>query len=426
MKLWDKGGSLDAAVEKFTVGEDPVLDLELIEYDCIGSRAHARGLKRIGLLDQGELAGIERELAAITRDARAGRITIDPGLEDCHTYIEDRLTSKLGDAGKKIHAGRSRNDQVLTAIRLLQRDRLAGVRKGISGLRGALRKLARRSGKVPIPGFTHTRKAMPSSISIWTGAFLDALSDDVPLIEAVENLLDQSPLGTGAGYGVPLPLDRTFTASDMGFGRIQRNPVYAQLSRGKFDLAVVQVLVQVMFDLNRMATDLILFSLPDFGWFKLPDRFCTGSSLMPQKKNPDVLELVRAGVHVVASCQDRIQGIVGNLLTGYHRDLQWTKKPLLESLSLTRDSLAVMTAVIEDLEVDEERCRSAMTSELFATERACDLVKRGVPFRDAYRRVAAELAAELASGIPAEVVRPSAHSSGKGGKCCREPGRRKK
>jgi argininosuccinate lyase len=394
MKLWDKGYGLDAAIERFTVGDDPYLDLELLPFDCDGSRAHARGLQRIGLLTADELAGIERELTAIADDARAGRVTIPPELEDCHTYIEDRLTRILGEAGKKIHAGRSRNDQVLTALRLLQRHRLSFLREAIVQTGSAVQEFIDRFGPVPIPGFTHTRKAMPSSMGMWAGAYRDALADDLPLIDTVLQLLDQSPLGTGAGYGVPLPLDRTFTATEMGFSRVQENPVYAQLSRGKFDLAIVQVLVQVMLDLNRLATDTILFSLPDFGWVKLPNRFCTGSSLMPQKKNPDVLELVRAGLHVVTASQQRLQGICGNMISGYHRDLQWTKRPLLDAFAVTGDALTVMTAVFCGLEVDEPRCRAAMTPELFATERACDLVKQGVPFRDAYRQIAAEFIGE--------------------------------
>ncbi len=390
MKLWDKGYTLDAAIERFTIGEDPVLDLELLPFDCQASIAHARGLHRINLLSGDELDGIERELTALAEQARAGEVVIPTGMEDCHTFIEDHLTRTLGDAGRKIHAGRSRNDQVLTALRLLERDRLAQVRAGVDGLIIALEHLIERFGSVPMPGMTHTRKAMPSSIAMWAGAFRDALHDDLPLLAAVEHLIDQSPLGTGAGYGVPLPLDRVFTAADLKFARVQENPVYAQLSRGKFELAIVQVLVQIMHDLNRLATDAILFSLPEFGWLKLPDRFCTGSSLMPQKKNPDVLELVRAGLHVLTGAQQRLQGISGNLISGYHRDLQWTKRPLLEAFATTIDSLTVMKAVIEGLEVNEARCREAMTSELYATERACELVRQGVPFREAYRRIAEE------------------------------------
>ncbi|HNV68076.1 MAG TPA: argininosuccinate lyase [Candidatus Ozemobacteraceae bacterium] len=390
MKLWDKGYSLEAAIERFTIGDDPVLDLELLPFDCRASIAHARGLHRIGLLTQSELDGIERELTQLEERARAGEISIPVGMEDCHTFIEDHLTTVLGDAGRKIHAGRSRNDQVLTALRLLERDRLSLVRDAVQKVIDSLDNLDKRRGSIPIPGFTHTRKAMPSSIGMWATAFRDALRDDLPLVAGVASLIDQSPLGTGAGYGVPLPLDRTFTAADLEFSRVQENPIYAQLSRGKFELAIVQVLVQIMHDLNRLATDAILFSLPEFGWLKLPDRFCTGSSLMPQKKNPDVLELVRAGLHVLTGAQQRLQGISGNLISGYHRDLQWTKRPLLESFATTIDSLTVMLAVIDGLEVDEARCREAMTGELYATERACDLVRQGVPFREAYRRVAEE------------------------------------
>ncbi|MBF0503262.1 MAG: argininosuccinate lyase [Candidatus Riflebacteria bacterium] len=396
MTLWDKGGQLETAVARFTAGEDPKLDIVLLPFDCQGSRAHARGLYRIGLLTAEELAGIETELKAISAEAETGKIVISQEQEDCHTYIEDRLTRVLGEAGKKIHAGRSRNDQVLTALRLYQRDRLGRVREEVIEFQKSLAMLVARWGDLPLPGFTHTRQAMPSSVRRWAGAYIDALSDDIPFIDAVSRMLDQSPLGTGAGYGIPLPLDREFTSAEMGFGRVQENPIYAQLSRGKFDLAIFSALVQLCFSLNRLASDIILFSLSDFGLINIPDRFCTGSSLMPQKKNPDLLELMRASLHVVTSAQSRTQSINANLISGYHRDVQWTKRPLFEAFDVTIDSLSIAALLIDALEFSEERCRKAMTPDLFATERVCELVRQGVSFREAYRRIAAEFS--LTSG----------------------------
>jgi argininosuccinate lyase len=387
MKLWKKRTESDPEIERFTVGDDPVLDLRLVRFDCIASIAHAKMLGKIGILTKKEVVRLARELNEIIHLADEGKFAISREQEDCHTAIENRLTKKLGDLGQKIHTGRSRNDQVLAALRLYTKHELDGVRGDVLSVEAALKSLSKRSGSIRLPGYTHTRKAMVSSVGMWAGGFHEALKEDVRLLDFVRSLMDQSPLGTGAGYGVPLDVDRSFAAKEAGFSRVQQNPVYVQLSRGKFEATLVHALGQVMLDLNRMAADLIFFSMPEIGFVVLPGAFCTGSSIMPQKKNPDVLELVRAKYHEVLGCQVRLQTATANLISGYHRDLQLTKKPVMESLDITHDSLSVMSKVIYNLEVDKAACEKALTEEVFATEKVYELVRKGVPFREAYRRV---------------------------------------
>ncbi|MFA6553529.1 MAG: lyase family protein, partial [Patescibacteria group bacterium] len=253
---------------------------------------------------------------------------------------------------------------------------------------GAMRKFSKKYGKIEFPGYTHTRKAMPSSIALWTGAYIESMQDNVKILESVLELIDFSPLGTGAGYGVPLKIDRAYTAQLLGFKRVQGNPIYAQNSRGKFESSILHALSLVMLDLNKMATDLILFSMPEFGYFGLPKEFCTGSSIMPQKKNPDVLELIRAKYHVVVSYEIQVKGLAGNLISGYHRDLQLTKEPVMKGLDIVQKSLDITALVFSGLSVNKKHCSTAMTQEVYATNEVYKLVKNGVPFREAYRQVA--------------------------------------
>jgi argininosuccinate lyase len=390
MKIWEKGYTLDEAVEAYTVGEDHLLDAALVVYDCQGSIAHARMLQRMGILNRRELKRLVAELEAIERLAREGRFPISRGDEDCHTAIENHLIRTLGEAGMKIHTARSRNDQVLTALRLYYKDLLESCRERMDRLITALRRFARKYGKIELPGYTHTRKAMPSSIGMWATAFIDSMKDDARLIRVARDLVDQSPLGTAAGYGVPLPLDRPLTARLLGFARVQENPIYTQFSRGKFESTMLHAFGQVMFDLNKLSCDLILLSMPEFGYFELPLEFCTGSSIMPQKRNPDVLELVRGNYHVVVSCEHQIQGLSANLPSGYNRDIQLSKGPTIKAADLTLRSLEVIALLVGRLGVDPDRCREGLTEEVYATQRAYDLVKKGVPFREAYRTVARE------------------------------------
>jgi argininosuccinate lyase len=387
-KLWSRGGRTLPEVEAFTAGEDYVLDLELVEYDCVASIAHAKMLAHIGILKQGEARRLTDELNAIRRLHQQGRFAIQPEQEDVHTAIEQHLTRKLGSLGKKIHTARSRNDQVLAALRLYYKDRLQALRGRIDSLMRAFDGFNRGFGRQKFPGYTHTRKAMPTTFGIWSNAYRDAMRDNLILLHAVHKLIDQSPLGTGAGYGVPLRIDRNFTARMLGFGRVQRNPIYTQHSRGKFEAMLLHVCCQVLFDLNRCAGDIIFYSMPEIGYVQLPGSLTTGSSIMPQKKNPDVLELVRANYHTVVGQIVQVQSVVSNLISGYHRDVQVTKEPVMKGLTITINSLAIMEVVFKHLSVDGVRCNAALTEDMFATEEVYALVERGVPFRDAYRRIA--------------------------------------
>lgn len=384
MKLWQKNTQLDVSVERYTVGDDPELDKRLLPYDCLASKAHAETLCRAGILTRDETDRLNLELDNIRFSPD---FVIAPGDEDCHTAIENVLTEKLGDLGKKIHTGRSRNDQVLAALRLYYKDALKGIVDNTKKTAAVLDNLVATRGDVRFPGYTHTRKAMVSTIAMWAGGFAESMRDNLRLIETARLWIDQSPLGTGAGYGVPLDLDRKFTAEQAGFSRVQESPVYVQLSRGKFEWLINHALLQILLDLNRLASDLIFYSLPTLGYMKLPSKFCTGSSIMPQKKNPDVLELMRARFHRVLGNETQLGSLMSNLISGYHRDLQLTKKPVFESLDITMESLSIIIPIITDLEIDETACSNDLTEEIYATEKVYDLVKQGLTFRDAYRQI---------------------------------------
>ena len=387
-KLWQKGARLDKRVEAYTVADDYLLDRELVKYDCLGSIAHAKMLGKIGILTDDE---VSRLVAALQEIIDQGGLEISPEQEDCHTAIENYLTEKLGDVGEKIHTARSRNDQVLTALRLYYLDKIGECRGAADRFVGELQRLSERDGDTPMPGYTHMRKAMPSSVALWCGAFVESAKDNMALLHAAQNLMDQSPLGTAAGYGVPLEIDRQLTADELGFSRIQENPIYAQMSRGKFEVTLLHALGQIMFDLNKLASDLILFSMPEFGYFSLPEELCTGSSIMPQKQNPDVLEIMRGKYHTVKGCERKVSAVIADLSSGFHRDFQLPKGPAMRGIDVTLKSLEIASLVVSSISVDRERCEGAMTDEIYATERAYNLVKEGVPFREAYRKVAAEL-----------------------------------
>jgi len=387
MRLWGDDVEVDARIRDFTVGDDGVLDQELIPYDCRATIAHANMLGKIGILTPGEVKKVVAALNALVKKWDAGEFGMRPDHEDCHTAIEEYLTRKLGDVGKKIHTGRSRNDQVLVALRLYGLDALESMDEELQALLAAIRTFEQRHGDVAMPGFTHTRKAMPSSVGMWAGAIADALEDDRVLLATASNLLDQNPLGSAAGYGVPLPLDREMTTEELGFSKVQENPIYCQHSRGKFEAFVLHALVQILYDLNRAASDLILFSMPEFGFFRIPEDLCTGSSIMPQKKNPDVLELLRGRFHELLSLEQRMLGIGANLIHGYHRDMQLTKEPFMQGITSAYSCIHAARKVFEKLDVDRKRCKAAMSSELYATEDAYKLVAQGVTFRDAYLQV---------------------------------------
>ena len=387
-KLWDRGVDLDKAVEAFTVGKDPELDNVLIPYDCKASIAHARMLGEMGYLENNEVEKLVMELENIISFHREDNFTIKVSQEDCHTAIEEYLVEQLGDVGKKIHTARSRNDQVLTALRLYYKEVLQEIIDLGEGWIKVLGKFGEENYDVSFPGYTHMQKAMPSSMAMWAGAYVDGMKDDLSMLKSVAKLIDQSPLGSAAGYGVPIKIDKEMTAKEMGFDRVQNNPIYCQLSRGKFELSILHGLGQIMLTINRLASDLILYSMTEFGYISLPEEFCTGSSIMPQKKNPDVLELLRGSYHIISGYETQVKGLTANLISGYNRDIQLSKEPVMRGINLGIDCFKISAAVIEALKVNKDICDAAMTDELFETEKAYKLVEKGIPFREAYRQVA--------------------------------------
>jgi len=411
MKLWDKGYALDRELEAFTTADDPVIDRELAPWDCVASVAHAQMLARCGILSDDEAGKLAAELRAIAADAKAGSFQIKFEDEDCHTAIEKRLTARLGDLGKKIHTCRSRNDQVIAALRLWAKDALHTLFAASLDLATTLRQFAEAHKDIPMVGRTHTQVAMPSSVGLWAGAWLESILDDLRLLRAAYELNDQCPLGSAASYGVPLAIDREFTSQALGFARLQNNVLYANNSRGKIEAIILGACVQIAIDLSRMAQDLINFSLPEFGYFRIPQELCTGSSIMPQKRNPCGLELVRARASTIIACHDQVLGIVKALPSGYNRDFQETKRPFLHGLKTTIACVRVMNLTFRKLEVDEARLLAAFTPEVLATDEALRLVVEGVPFRDAYRRVAESLD-RLEARDPREAIAQRTHAGG--------------
>lgn len=391
MKLWEKNYKFNEQIEKFTVGDDFLLDQKLVKYDCIGSIAHVKMLKKIGLLTIDECTKLINVLNKIKNLESNGKFIIKQEDEDCHTAIENYIIKKLGNVGKKIHTARSRNDQVLTALRCYYKDEIKSVEKLIDDLVKILQMVKKIYGSVEIPGYTHMQKAMPSSIGLWADAFIESMYDNKHLSKEVLKLVDQSPLGTGAGYGLPIEVDRKLTAKLLGFNKIQKNPIYVQNSRGKFESSIIHMLSQIMLDLNKISSDLILFNMAEFGFLKLPLEMCTGSSIMPHKKNPDVLELIRAKYHNILAYEFEVKSISSNLISGYNRDLQLTKKPTMNSFEITKNCLNIIILVLKKIKVNKDNCKKAMTEELFSTAKTYKLVENGIPFRDAYQKISKKL-----------------------------------
>lgn len=391
MKLWEKGYQLDQVVETFMTGDDPLLDHALIRHDCLGSMAHAKMLKKIGVLTAEECHQLIQELGNLIHLTNEGKFSIQMDDEDVHTAVENALVSKLGDIGKKLHTARSRNDQVLLDMRLYMKDEIHKVMQEALAACEILCHFADSYHDVPIPGRTHFQRAMPSSLGLWAGSFAESILDDVQLLKGAYELIDQCPLGSAASYGVSLLIDRQYCADLLGFKTVQNNVLYANNSRGKFEAAVLHVLVQIMNDLSKIATDIIIFSAPEFGYFILPDKFCPGSSLMPQKRNPCPLELIRAKSAVLQGLLFQTLEIVRALPSGYNRDFQETKRPIMQGMEITKSSLKVFSLIFSELQVDKKNCIDAFSPELFATDQVLKLAGEGIPFRDAYKKVATNL-----------------------------------
>jgi argininosuccinate lyase len=389
--LWDKGNTrLNHRIMAFCAGEDVLLDRNLIHFDIKASRAHVEGLEHIGILDEEDRDALLEELDNLTEALRQGRFELDERFEDGHSAIESWLTEKLGELGKKVHTGRSRNDQVLVASRLYLRhvlDRAWGFCSQIA--RVALVR-AREHADTPMPGYTHLQRAVPSSVGMWFAWIAESFIDNMALLDATRERIDANPLGTAAGYGVNLALDREHTTRKLEFTRMQINPIYAQNSRGKFEMLTLQALGQAMLDVRRIAWDLSLFTTAEFAFVELPDEYTTGSSIMPNKRNPDVIELLRGSYSVIPGAIAEIEQIL-SLPSGYHRDLQGTKGPLMRGCQRALDAFELVPDLLEALSVNAPAMREAIDSTMYATDLAVELATSGVPFREAYRQVGASL-----------------------------------
>lgn len=395
-KLWQKGYHLHELVERFEAAQNSALDERLIRQDVWGSLAHIAMLAKIGVLTESEHRVLKDTLCHVLDMEAAREFTISLADEDIHTSIENYLAAVAGPAGKKIHMARSRNDQVLVDMRLYAKEQLHQVASKLGDLCRALLDFASKHEHVPMPGYTHMQRAMLSSVGLWASSFAEALLDDEQLLAAAYTLNDQSPLGSAAGYGVPVKIDREYSAQLMGFARVQGNVIYAQNSRGKIEAAIVQAFMQIMLDLSKMAQDILLFTTVEYGFFQPQQEICTGSSIMPQKRNLGVMELVRARAQTMLALQQQILGIITGLPSGYNMDYQETKRPFMEAVDLVQESLDICALVIGSLDVDTERLLQACTFELFAADRAYELTTTAnLPFRDAYRIVAAEVTAQL-------------------------------
>ena len=387
MKLWEKGYGLDQEVESFMTGDDPELDQFLVGYDCLGSIAHAKMLERIGILNADEALQLQKELVSLIEMDEEGKFTIMPEDEDVHTAVEKALTLTLGDLGKKLHTARSRNDQILLDLRLFSKDRLLEIGEVILSLCMVLCDFANKHERVPMPGRTHFQRAMPSSVGLWAGAFAESLLDNMVILKSVFEIINQCPLGSAASYGVNLKIDRQYCADVLGFKSVQNNVLYANNSRGKFEGLILHALVQAMNDLAKMSTDLIIFCAPEFGYVTLPEKFCPGSSLMPQKRNPCPLELIRAKSAMLQGLLFQVLEIVRPLPSGYHRDFQETKRPLMQGFNTALSAVKVFTRIFSEIQVNADKCLEAFSPELFATDQVLNLVCQGMPFRDAYKKV---------------------------------------
>ena len=391
MKLWDKGYKIDDAIERFTVGKDKELDLLLAPYDILGTMAHVTMLESVGLLSKQDLDALLPALRELYAEAQQGHFIIEEGIEDVHSQVELMLTRRLGEVGKKVHTGRSRNDQVLVDLKLFTRAEIEKTMKLVERLFEVLQMRSDATNHILMPGYTHLQVAMPSSFGLWLGAYAEALTDDMRLLVAAYEQANLNPLGSAAGYGSSAPLNRTMTTQLLGFADLDYNAIYAQMNRGRMERTVAFAYSSVAETLGRLAMDCCMFNSQNFGFIKLPDTMTTGSSIMPHKKNPDVFELIRSHANRICAIPDTIRHITTNLPVGYFRDLQLLKEvyfPLFEELN---DLLEITTYAIEHMSVKEDIMSNPLYAPAFSVEEVNRRVEQGVAFRDAYRQVADEI-----------------------------------
>ena len=391
MKLWQKTNDVNKAVEQFTVGRDREMDLFLAEADVLGSLAHTRMLESIGLLGSEDLANVQRELKNIYRDITAGKFTIEEGVEDVHSQVEFLLTQRIGDAGKKIHSGRSRNDQVLVDLRIFLRRQIREIVADVEQLFHRLQQLSEKYKEVLMPGYTHLQIAMPSSFGLWLGAYAESLVDDTEMLHAAYRICNKNPLGSPAGYGSSFPLNRTMTTQLLGFDTLSYNVVYAQMGRGKSERIMAQAMSSVAATLARLAMDNTLFLNQNFGFISYPAELTTGSSIMPHKKNPDVWELIRGKCNLIQGLPNQIAMMTTNLPCGYNRDLQLLKEVLFPAIAELRSCIHMAVYMLENLQVKEHILDDPKYDYLFSVEVVNNMVLNGVPFREAYKKVGIDI-----------------------------------
>ena len=392
-KLWEKNVQVDKGVEDYTVGRDREMDLYLAPYDILGSLAHITMLESIGLLEKSELEVLAKELKNIYAEAVAGRFVIEPGIEDVHSQVELMLTRKLGDMGKKIHSGRSRNDQVLVDLKLFMRSEIEMVCHAVEKLFSTLIAQSDRYHNCLIPGYTHLQVAMPSSIGLWLGAYAESLADDLTVLLAAYKVVNRNPLGSAAGYGSSFPLDRDMTTRLLGFDSMNYNVVYAQMGRGKTEKTVANALAGIAATVSRLAYDACLYNSQNFGFIRLPDEFTTGSSIMPHKKNPDVFELTRAKCNRLQSLPGQITLILNNLPSGYFRDMQLIKEAFLPAFDELCSILNMVERMISQIIVVDGVANDERYKYMFSVEEVNRLTREGMPFRDAYKKVGLDIEA---------------------------------
>ncbi|GGG79026.1 argininosuccinate lyase [Parapedobacter pyrenivorans] len=402
MKIWQKNTDVNSFVEAFTVGNDRVLDLELASADILGSLAHTRMLHHIGLLDSTDLASVQAGLKALYREVEAGLFVIEDGVEDVHSQVELLLTKRIGEAGKKIHSGRSRNDQVLVDLKLFFRVEIESLVKSTQALFDRLMALSEQHKAVLLPGYTHLQIAMPSSFGLWFGAYAESLVDDLAVLQAAWKVCNKNPLGSAAGYGSSFPLNRRMTTELLGFDDLNYNVVYAQMGRGKTERILAQGMSAIAATLARFAMDVCLYINQNFGFISFPDHLTTGSSIMPHKKNPDVFELVRGRCNKIQALPNEIALMTTNLPSGYHRDLQLLKENLFPAFRSLNECLEITTFMLEHIRIKEGILDDPKYDYLFSVEVVNDEVLKGVPFREAYRNIG--LAIEAGTFKPQKAV----------------------
>jgi len=412
-KLWQVDNGLHPLVEAYTVGQDYLFDQQLVPYDVQATRAHAAMLADMKVLSSAELQQIEKILDELLEEWSKGAFTIVQAQEDCHTAIEQYLVASLGDLGKKIHTGRSRNDQVLVMLRLYEKTMLAKLDQALQIVSSTFMSMAKQHASMPMPGYTHMQRAMPTTVDTWLSAFADGFADSRLVVSAASKLIDQNPLGSASGFGIRnFPLKRQVTTTALGFAKTQENPMYCGLSRGMFEVEVLNALTMPMILASRFASDILLFSTSEFDFVRLPKAYTTGSSIMPNKQNYDLFEIMRANVRVFSVYQQEVQQIVSGLYSGYSRDLQLTKPPLVQGLQLAKTTLTLLAEVVPQLLMQPKALHAAMSPDLLATERVYKLVQQGTSFRDAYHIVKVGLAAQREPDSQAkvkEVKTPGAH-----------------